>query len=123
MPVEAAGSEQFLLAKEGFIRVAAEADANKVRGEERKRGQTRGTCSPAEARGFSGTLHSRAHLHRQPLLPMFGFARAAGPNHWPKERSARNFFSPHRFLRVIHFIPYSPLFAIHRFYLSDGFCG
>ncbi len=31
---------------------------------------------------------SRAFLHRQPLLPMFGFARAAGPDHGPKERSA-----------------------------------
>ncbi len=61
MSVEAAGSEQFLLAKEGFIRVAAEADANKVRGGERKRGQTRGTCSPADDRGFAGALHSRAH--------------------------------------------------------------
>ncbi len=29
----------------------------------------------------------RAHFHRQPLLPMVGFARAAGPDHWPKERS------------------------------------
>ncbi len=42
MPVEAAGCEQFLLAKEESIRVSAEADANKVRGGERKHGQTRG---------------------------------------------------------------------------------
>ncbi len=42
MPVEAAESEQFLLVKEGSIRMSAEADANKVRGGEKKRGQTRG---------------------------------------------------------------------------------
>ena len=33
-------------------------------------------------------LRSRAHLCRQPLFPTFGFARAAGPDHGPKERSA-----------------------------------
>ncbi len=27
-------------------------------------------------------------LPHSTLLPLFGFARAAGPNHWPKERSA-----------------------------------
>ncbi len=42
MPVEAAGSEQGLLAEEESIRMPVKADANKVRGGKRKRGQTRG---------------------------------------------------------------------------------
>ncbi len=58
-----------------------------------------GACA-REARGtISGS--GKMTLPFSTLLPMFGFARAAGPNHWPKERSACNFFSLHRFLRVI----------------------
>ncbi len=54
-PGEPAESEQFLLAEEESIRRPVEADANKVRGGKRKRGQTRGNWFTGGGPGFLGS--------------------------------------------------------------------
>ncbi len=61
-------------------------------GEKPARKRAERTPTGACAREAGGTLSGsgKMTLPLSTLLPMFGFARAAGPNHWPKERSARN---------------------------------
>ncbi len=71
MPVEAAGSEQ----------------GSRQQEETATRGKFISQRTAVSACRRTSVRHNRRRK-RQPLLPMFGFARAAGPNHWPKERSA-----------------------------------
>ncbi len=71
MPVEAAGSEQGSRQQEETA--------------------TRGKFISQRIAVFAcrrTSVRRNRRLKRQPLFPTFGFACAAGPNHWPKERSA-----------------------------------
>ncbi len=78
--------------KRGYCRLPVEAAGSEQDSRQQEETATRGKFISQRIAVFAcrrTSVRRNRHPKRQPLLPTFGFARAAGPNHWPKERSAR----------------------------------
>ncbi len=86
----AAGTQRTQLAHSFYGRYTAPSGRRKAGRRRPARKRAGRTPTGACAREAGGTISGSGimTLPLSTLLPLFGFARAAGPNHWPKERSA-----------------------------------